>query len=219
MSTSEFIVNHAATIRAVRPYVTENRGEDPVPLATLVDLSRLQEAIAIPEGVCLYCEQSRSRGVQRLRVVLTNPDDRTCVGVTRSFHLQEISSGPESAESLALAIGRIIAHANQLLPALRALKLGTDRIEHEIDYRDSEHLINLLENRGCTILDRQPVARLVAEDPGPLYYGDIDLCEDGGSWDMSGGRWASRLEERLIELEALRREDEQPAHDAEDQEG
>ncbi|MGH2904895.1 MAG: hypothetical protein ACRDK7_15135 [Solirubrobacteraceae bacterium] len=211
MSTSEFTVNHAATVRAVGPYVCENRGEDPVPLAALVDLSRLQDAIAIPEGVCLYCEQSRSSGVQRLRVILSNPDDRTCVGVTCSFHLREISGGPESAESLALAIGRIIAHANELLPALRALKLGTARIEHEIDYRDPEHLINLLENRGCTILDRHAAARLVAEEPGPLYYGDIDLCEDGGSWDTSGGPWATRLEERLIELEALHREGEQPA--------
>ncbi len=210
MRTSKFTVDHAATVRVVRPYVSEARGGDPVPLADLVDLSRLQDAIAIPEGVCLYCEQSHIRGVQWLRVVLSNLGDRKRVGVTRSFHLREIISGPESAESLAQAVGRIIVHANELLPALRALKLGTDRIEHEIDYRDPEHLISLLENQGCTILDRQAVARLVAEEPGPLYYGDIDLCEDGADWALSGGPWVDRLAGKLVELGAVHREAEQP---------
>lgn len=211
MSTSEFIVDHTAAVRVVRPYVSENRREGPVPLADLVDLCRLQEAIAIPEGACLYCEQLLSRGVQRLRVVLSNVEDREPVAVSRSFHLREIVGGPESAESLALAVGRIVDYANGLLPSLRALRVGADRIEHEIDYRDPKHFVSLLENRGCRILDEQAVTGVVAEEPGPLYYGDIDLCEDGGSWDMSGGPWASRLEEKLIEIEALRREDEPPA--------
>ncbi len=211
MSTPKFTIDHAATVRVVSPYVSENRGDDATPIADLVDLTRLHDAMTGPEGVTFYCEQSRIRGVQRLRLILSNVQDQEPVAVTRSFHLREIVSGPESAESLALAIARIITHANGLLRSLNALKVGTDRIEYEIDYREPKHLISLLENRGCTILDRQAVIRLVAEEPGPLYYGDIDLCEDGGSWDMSGGPWASRLEEKLIELEALRREDEQPA--------
>ncbi len=211
MTTSEFTLDHAATIRVVGPYVCENRGEDPVPLGDLVDLSRLHGAITIPQGVCLYCEQARSRGVERLRLVLGSRQDSQQPGVTRSFHLREIISGPETPESLALAIERVIAHANELLPALRALMLGFDRIEHEIDYHDPKHLISLLENRGCTLLDKEAVACLVAEEPGPLYYGDIDLCEDGADWALSGGPWADRLEAKLVELGAVRRENERPA--------
>jgi hypothetical protein len=211
MSTPKFSIDHAATVRVVRPYVSENREEDATPIADLVDLTRLQNAMTPPEGVVIYCEQSRIRGVQRLRLILSNVEEREPVAVTRSFHLREIISGPESAESLALAVERIITHANGLLPSLHALKVGADRIEHEVDYREPKHLVTLLENQGLTILDEQAVVRLVAEEPGPLYYGDIDLCEDGGSWDISGGPWASRLIQRLIELEALRREDEQPA--------
>jgi hypothetical protein len=205
MPISQFTIDHAATVRAVRPYVCESRDGEPVPLSALVDLCRLYETISVPEDVCIYSEQSRSSGVQRLRVVLSNHADRERVGVTRSFHLQEIISGPESAESIALAIGRIVAHTNELLPALRALKLGTERIDHEIDYRDPKHLLSLLENRGCAILDGQAVTRLVGEEPGPLHYGDIDLCEDGGSWESSGGPWASRLEAKLVQLGAIRR--------------
>jgi len=210
MLTAQITVDHAATVRVVRPYVSENRGE-PVPLADLVDFTRLHETITIPDGLCVYCEQSHSRGVQRLRLVLNSVPDSGWPAVTRSFHLREIISGPESAESIALAIERVVAHANELLPALHALKLGKDRIEHEIDYRDPQRLVSLLENRGCTILDRQAVARLVGEEPGPLYYGDIDLCDDGGPWEVSGGPWASRLEDRLVQLGALRRENDQTA--------
>lgn len=210
MPTSQITVNHAATLRIVRPFVSESRGADPVPLADLVDLTRLHEGLTIPDELCMYCEQSHSRGVQRLRLVLNNLPDRGWPAVTRSFHLREIISGPESAESIVRAIERIAAHANELLPALHALKLGNDRVEHEIDYRDPQHLVSLLENRGCTILDAQAVARLVSEEPGPLYYGDIDLCDDGGSWDLSGGPWASRLEARLIQLNAVQRDDETP---------
>ena len=205
MPISQFTIDHAATVRAVRPYVCENRGEEPVPLAALVDLCRLYETISVPEGAGICCEQSYSRGIQRLRVVLCNHGDRQRVGVTRSFHLREIISGPETPESLALAIERVIVHANELLLALRALKLGTDRIEQEIDYRDPKHLVSLLENRGCAVLDEQPVTRLVGEEPGPIYYGDIDLCEDGGSWELSGGPWADRLEAKLVQLGAIRR--------------
>lgn len=211
MSTPKFTIDHAATVRVVSPYVSENREEDATPIADLVDLTRLHNAMTPPEGVVIYCEQSHIRGVQRLRLILSNVLDREPVAVTRSFHLREIISGPESAESFALAIERIIAHANGLLPSLHALKVGTDRIEYEVDYREPKHLVTLLENRGCTILDEQAVIRLGAQEPGPLYYGDIDLCDDGGSWDTSGGRWASRLEEKLIEIGVLRREDEPPA--------
>jgi hypothetical protein len=204
MTISQFTIDHAATVRVARPFVSENRGEEPVPLADLVDLTRLHEAFSIPEGVCIDCEQSCSRGLQRLRIVLSNVHDRDRVGVSRSFHLREIISDPESAESLALAIGRIIAHANELLPALLALKLGTDRIEQEVDYRDPKNLLLLLEDRGCTILDEPALARVVDEDPGPIYYGDLDLSDDGRSWDLSGGPWADRLEAKLVQLGAIR---------------
>jgi hypothetical protein len=208
MPISQFTIDHAATVRAVRPYVCESRDGEPVPLAALVDLCRLYETISVPEWVCIHSEQSRSSGAQRLRVVLSNHADLERVGVTRSFYLQEIISGPESAESIALAIERVIVHANELLPALCALKSGTERIEGEVDYRDPQNLLSLLENRGCAILDGRAVTRLVGEEPGPLYYGDIDLCEDGGSWELSGGPWADRLEAKLVELGAVRRNNE-----------
>ena len=127
MPISQFTIDHAATIRAVRPYVCEERRGEPPPLPDLVDLCRLHEAIGLPDGVGICCERSYSRGIQRLRVVLNDDGDRQRVGVTSSFHLREIISGPESAESITLAIERVIGHANDLLPALNALKLGTDR--------------------------------------------------------------------------------------------
>jgi hypothetical protein len=51
--------------------------------------------------------------------------------------------------------------------------------------------------------DHAAVERLVREDPGPLYYGDLDLCEDGRSWEASGGPWADRLQQQLTELGAI----------------
>jgi hypothetical protein len=206
----QFTIDRAATIHAISPYVSDNLREDQA-LGDLVDLSRLHQAITIPENVNIHCEHSSSRGTQQLRIVLSDLADRERVGVTRSFPLGEILRGPDSTESVAAAIERIVSHANELLPTLHALTLGRERIEHEIDYQDPKNLITLLTDRGCTILDEQTVARRVQEEPGPLYYGDIDVCDDALDWSRSGGAWADRLEDELVQAGAVRRESEQAA--------
>jgi hypothetical protein len=95
-----------------------------------------------------------------------------------------------------------------LAPLLRALKVGVDRIEGEVDYSDPKNLVVLLENRGCTVIDASAVERLVREDPAVVQRPDIDLCDAGGSWEQAGGPWADRLEAELIGLGAARREPE-----------
>lgn len=101
-----------------------------------------------------------------------------------------------------------------LAPLLGALKVGVDRIEGEVNYSDPKNLILLLENRGCTVIDTSAAEHLVRQNPGPLYYGDIDLCDAGGSWEQAGGPWAHRLETELIDLGAARREPEPPGDPA-----
>jgi hypothetical protein len=86
---------------------------------------------------------------------------------------------------------------------LSALNLGIERLESEVDYSDPANAVALLENRDMTVNDYAAVELLVREDPGPLYYGDLDLCEDGGSWETSGGPWADRLQKQLTELGAI----------------
>jgi hypothetical protein len=206
MTTAAISLNREATIRAVRPFLPEHRSEgEPVPLAALFDIARLRDAVTLPQDTTLYFEQSRQKSVERVRVVLLDRRQDPPVGVTRVYDLLEITAQPETAESVTRAIERLVARANELLPALGALKLGMDRVEQEIDYSDPKNLVTLLEDRDCTVLDPEAVARLVAEEPGPLYYGDIDLQEDGADWCNGGGPWANRMESKLVEFGAVRR--------------
>jgi len=86
---------------------------------------------------------------------------------------------------------------------LSALNLGIERLEGEVDYSNPANAVILLENRDLNVLDHAAVERLVRENPGPLYYGDLDLCENGGSWEDSGGPWADQLQKQLAELGAI----------------
>lgn len=86
---------------------------------------------------------------------------------------------------------------------LHALNLGIDRIENEIDYSYPANVQQLLENREWVILDQDALARAVTETPGPVYYGDLDLCDSGGSWEQTGGPWADFLEKRLSDSGAI----------------
>lgn len=205
MPVSQIIFDYAATVRLVRSLIAKSPSKEPVSLADIVECCVVHATIVTPTGVSMWCEQRCVGGVQLLRLVIHNVPDCGRTALTRSFDRGELISGRESAESIALAIQRIVGYANELFSKSQALKVGMERIELEIDYRDPQNLIILMENRGCAILDQSCVARLVAEEPGPLYYGDIDLCEDGGSWALSGGPWASRLEEKLQRLGALER--------------
>jgi hypothetical protein len=103
-----------------------------------------------------------------------------------------------------------LQRVSALLPALHR---GIERIDGEIDYSYPANLQVLLENREYTILDPTAIVRLVGEDPGPMYYGDLNLCEEGGSWEQTGGPWADRLEQRLIDLGAIRKSAETTPHD------
>jgi hypothetical protein len=101
------------------------------------------------------------------------------------------------------AIERLGAQANRLLETLRALQVGERRLQDEVDYRDPAAVIGLFEDRGCEIHDEDAIRRLVEQDPGPIYYGDIDLGDDGHDWAHGGGRWANQLEASAGRLGAL----------------
>jgi hypothetical protein len=123
--------------------------------------------------------------------------------VTRDYDRQTLPTSELRPNGVIGAVEKLLDDANEVLLALRALRLGKERVEYETDYSDPKNLITLLENRACVVLHRDTVSRLVAEKPGPIYYGDIDLVEDRGCWGDSGGRWADEMERRLIELKAV----------------
>lgn len=108
-----------------------------------------------------------------------------------------------------------LERVSALLPALHR---GIERIDGEIDYSFPANLTVLLENREYDIIDPDAIIRLVGQDPGPMYYGDLDLCEQGGTWEQTGGPWADRLQRQLLDLGAIAtRQPEQPRSDLSDQ--
>jgi hypothetical protein len=196
MSTEKLTLTPASIKAAIRPFISEGR-DGPPPLADLTRICCQRRAITIPAGIILRCEQIPGR----VRVSLHRDGDT--IGVTRSILLGELMAGPETTRTVRRAIEKIVSLANELVQALVALKLGTERVEYEIDYSDPANLVTLLENRDCVVLDRKAVASLVAQEPGPRYYGDIDLGEDEASWERGGALWANRLEAELIRSGAV----------------
>jgi hypothetical protein len=192
-------------------------GAQPLSLARLFTFATQHNAVIPPHDIHVFCEQGRtdrpSTGcdVETLRLVVTDTDDHQHHGVTRGFYLADLTVGPKDVRRLAIKVERLVADAEQLIGQLRAMKVGTARIDGEIDYSDPRNLTDLLENRGCTILQHAALEHLVKVDPGPLFYGDIDLCEDGGSWEQTGGPWATRIEDHLVKLGAARRDPEPSA--------
>jgi hypothetical protein len=207
MTNDEFTLNHAAAVRSLDRYTRREPGSlrrRMIPLPDLFDVLLAVGAITRPEYVSIAVEERSSSPIERVRLILCDHRESPRIGVTRDYDRRALTTDQLCPNAVVDAVEKLLGLANEVLPALRALKLGKERVEYEIDYRDPQNLVALLENRDCTVLDHEAVARLVAEKPGPLYYGDIDLGEDGASWCNGGARWADEMERRLAELGAVR---------------
>lgn len=201
MNTSRITYGRQAIARTLQQYVKP--GREPMRIASLFDLCCAHDAVEIPDRFAVYCEQSRKQGVTRLRLIVAGSERKPPIGVTRLFDLNEIAPAPENVDSAARAVKRIVREANDLLAARQALEIGLRRVKEEVDYSDPKNLIELLTDRGCTILDEDAVGEVVATEPGPLYYGDIELDADGSTWEQAGGPWADRLQAQLVRRGAV----------------
>jgi hypothetical protein len=106
-----------------------------------------------------------------------------------------------------LILARLCRYANALYRDRAALVAGEEFIRERIDYSKPEHAIALLRARGCEIHDEPALRRLVERDPGPLFYGSIDLDEHGDNWAHGGGRWLDRIQRQAREAGALSRKE------------
>jgi hypothetical protein len=158
-----------------------------------------------PECVSLTVEEHDSGQSERVRFVARDHRQSPAFAVILDYETRALVTGQLRPEEVPGAVVKLVELASGLLLALRAVKVGKERIEQEIDYSDPQNLIGLLEARGCKILDEDAVRRAVAQRPGPVYYGDIDLADDGTPWSRGGGPWADLIEERLLEAEAISR--------------
>ena len=161
-------------------------------------------AVTCPESVSVIAEEHRVDEAARVRIVVTDHRQSPAIGVTSDYARAEFDTHGISDQEALATVAQLVGHANDLMGAMRAMKLGQERVACEVDYSDPESLIALLENRDCKILDRAAVEAAVTDEPGPLYYGDLGLCDEGGTWENGGARWANRLEARLAEQGAIK---------------
>jgi hypothetical protein len=206
MTKDSIIFNREAAERTIHRFTTRKlstREWRLIDLRSLFYSLRAAGAITVPLYVSVEVEEHRVGRSDRLRVVLADHRRSTC-GVTSDHARDSFATEVLSRDDVFVTIGQFVDIAQELLGAAHALKLGEDRVKGEVDYSDPERLIGLLVNRDCEILDRAAVEAAVAADPGPFLYSDIDLCEDGGTWENSGARWANRLERRLAEQGAIK---------------
>jgi len=205
MTNDEFTLDHSAAMCSLDSYTRREPGSllrQLIALPDLFDVLLRVAAVSHPEYVSIVLEEPSSGPVKQVRLILCDHRESPRIGVTREYDRGALPTSKLRANAVIGAVEKLLDHANEVLLALRALRLGKERVEYETDYSDPKNLITLLENRDCVVLHRDTVSRLVAEKPGPIYYGDIDLVE-GGSWGDSGGRWADEMERRLIELKAV----------------
>jgi hypothetical protein len=207
MSNDSIIFNRTAAERSMNRFTRRKPSTGEHRLIGLRDLfGRLSAcgAITSPSYVSIVAEEHRVGKADRVRIIVTDHRQDLAIGVTTDHDRDAfVTEGLTGADVLA-TVAQLTGIAKDLLAAHHALKLGKARIDGEVDYSDPESLILLLENRDCEVLDRAAVEAFVAAEPGPLYYGDIDLCEDGGTWENSGARWANNLERRLAEQGAIK---------------
>jgi hypothetical protein len=208
MSNDTIIFNRTAAEGSMNRFTGRKPSTGEHRLVGLRDLfGRLTAAGAItsPNYVSIVAEEHRVRKADGVRIIVTDHRQHPAIGVT-----SDRDRGAFVAEGLTRAdvfatVAQLVGTAKDLLAAHHALRLGKARIDDEVDYSDPKSLIALLENRDCEVLDRAAVAALVAAEPGPFVYGDIDLCEDGGTRENSGARWADAVERRLAEQGAVKR--------------
>jgi hypothetical protein len=207
MSNDTIIVNRQAAEASMNRFTSRKPTTGEHRLIALRNLfGRLSAAGAItsPTFVSIDAEEHRVGKTDRLRIIVTDLRRSPAIGVTSDHDRAGFTTQGLSRAGVLATVTQLVGIANDLLGALHALKLGTERLQCEVDYSDPASLIILLENRDCEVLDRAAVEALVAAEPGPLLYGDIDLCEDGGTWENSGARWANNLEHRLAEQGAIK---------------
>jgi hypothetical protein len=204
MPDDKFTLNHDAAIQSLNRYTRR----EPCNLVRLTAMPRLFDVllrvggITNPNCVSIVADEHGNRH-QWVRFIVRDHRQSPAIGVTQDYEAKALTTAKLHPEEVAGAIQNLLDIANDLLSALDALRLGKERVEQEVDYSDPRHLIDLLEDRGCTVRDREAVTRLVTEDPGPLYYGDIDLSDDGTDWSNGGGPWADRAETRLLAANAI----------------
>jgi hypothetical protein len=206
MTKDKFTLNHSEAMRSLDSYTCREPGSllrRLIALPDLFDVLLRVAAVSQPEYVSIALEEPSNGPIERLRLILCDHRESPRIGVTRDYEREALQTNELRPNAVIAGIEKLLDHANEVLLALRALRLGKERVEYETDYSDPKNLITLLENRDCIVFHRDTVSRLVREKPGPIYYGDIDLVEDGGSWGDSGGRWADEMERRLIQLKAV----------------
>jgi hypothetical protein len=208
MSKPTIIFNHKAAERSMnrftwrKPTTGEHRLIRPRDL--FLRLSACG-AITKPTGVSIIAEEHGvGKVVDRVRFILTDHSQDSAIAVTSDHSGSTFLTEALGEKQVLDTVAQLVGIANDLLAAHHAMKIGRERIACEVDYSDPANLIVLLENRDCKVIDPAAVQALVAAEPGPRYYGDIDVCENGGAWEDSGARWADKLERRLAEQGAIK---------------
>lgn len=163
------------------------------------------EALRGPQAVELAVQatgQGESEAVRLLLTARLAPGrERT---LTATFAPATFTAGHADSDQWPLrALSAMLRATRPLVDSIRALRVGEMRLRQEIDYRKPAAALRLLRDRECEIHDAAAIRRIVEENPGPLYYGDLDLDEDGNCWELGGARWANQIEARAAELGAL----------------
>jgi hypothetical protein len=210
MTSDTFTFNLVVAERSIERYTRPLPGSgllQMIGLSELFDRLLAEGAISRPKHVSAAAEHHRIGTLERVRIVVGDVRETPAIGVTSDHYSAVLPTDRLNPRQVLDTVEKLVDLANELLPALSALKLGKERTRDEIDYSDPKHLMALLEGRECEVLDPAAVATLVAEKPGPLLFSDIDQCA-GGTWEQRGAPWANELERRLIELGAVSRTDE-----------
>lgn len=165
-----------------------------------------QAAMRGPSGVHLELAGCDLSAPEKIRILLS--DDGTQCDERAITTIVNIAPYTDAGEQgfrtwATAALEQVAERANRLLPTLNALVVGEERQRSEVNYSDPAHALELLRDRGCEIHDENEIHRLVEQDPGPTYYGDIDLGDDGHNWEHGGGRWADRIEAAAARQGAL----------------
>jgi hypothetical protein len=149
---------------------------------------------------------SRGGGVVHieLRELAGAPVERgVSVTVVPSLLIADDEFGFDKPQWSEVVLTRLCEFANRLYRDRVALLTGEEFIRERIDYSDPDNALALFRARGCEIHDEAVIRKLIAADPGPLFYGSVDLDEHGDDWAHGGGRWIERIQHRALDAGAL----------------
>jgi hypothetical protein len=165
--------------------------------------------IAGPSELALLVRAVPFRGGTSVQVELRDPESTggaqraLSVIVEPSLLITDDEFGFANPQWSELVLARLCEYANQLYRDRVALRTGEEFIGERIEYSDPDEGIALLRARGCEIHDADAIRKLIAADPGPLFYGSVDLDEHGHDWAHGGGRWIERIQRRALDAGAL----------------